>query len=294
MKIKLLTLPIVLLGIAAITGCRSNQQTTAMNHPTKGTAASQTVAKLSSDVMDSLSGEWSVTSIGDSLLDVDKLPIVTLEQPENPTAENVNTLLCYANGGCNTINGQFTVAAGNAIKPSGDFISTMMLCPDPNFDLLMGQAFAKVAKYSLAETDSEATLSLYDAKGAKVMGLRKHDIDFLNGAWRVTAIEGNPIDPETGMEMVIDLPEHRVHINGGCNIINGSIDTVMGVAAGIKLSNMSSTRMTCPYIELEYALLQNLENVTKCVRAGKKDTALLEDASGKVLVTLTRMELDVK
>lgn len=168
----------------------------------------------------------------------------------------------------------------------------MMLCPDPNFDLMMGQAFSKVKKYTVAETSDESTLSLYDATGKKLMDLRKHDIGFLNGAWRVTSIEGKPIAPEVGMEMVIDLPEHRVHMNAGCNIVNGTIDPVMDTPAGIKFSNMASTRMTCPNIELEYSLLQNLEKVAKCVRSGKKDTALLENATGKVLITMTRMELD--
>lgn len=291
MKKQVLTFSVILLGIAAITGCKSSQ--TNMKQTEKPAAAAQTKTKLSPETMQAVSGEWSVTSIGDSILDVEQLPVVSLQIPVNPTAENINTLLCYANGGCNTINGQFTIGTNNTLVPSGEFISTMMMCPDPNFDLLMGQAFSKTKKYNLSDTGEESTMQLYDANGKKLMELRKHDIAFLNGAWRVTSIEGQPIAPEVGMEMVIDLPEHRVHMNAGCNIVNGSIDPVMDIPAGIKFSNMAATRMTCPNIELEYLLLQNLEKVAKCVRSGKKDTALLENATGKVLITMTRMDLKV-
>lgn len=91
------------------------------------------------------------------------------------------------------------------------------------------------------------------------MTLRKHDSGFLNGAWRITSINGQPIAADTGMEMVIDLPERRVHMNAGCNIVNATINPMMDTPNGIKFGNMRSTRMTCPNIELEYALLQNLE-----------------------------------
>lgn len=293
MRTTMLTCSALLLGMITITGCKSSQQTN-MKQPANNVTQTKPVAKLSPEVMDKLSGEWSITSIGDSVLDVEQLPVVNLQQPENSTNENTNTLLCYANGGCNTINGQFTVADGNVMTPSGEFISTMMFCPDPNFDMMMGQAFPLVKSYTTSDTNGESTLTMYDAKGNKLMSLRKHDIEFLNGAWRVTSIEGKAIAPEVGMEMVIDLPEHRVHMNAGCNIVNGTIDPVMDTPAGIKFSNMAATRMTCPNIELEYALLQNLEKVTKCVRSGKKDTALLENATGKVLITMTRMELPVE
>lgn len=292
MRTTILTCSALLLCMVTITGCKSSQQTD-MKQPEKTATTTASAAKLSPEVMDRIAGEWSVTAIGDSVLDVEKLPVISLQQPENKTNENVNTLLCYANGGCNTINGQFTVADGNAITPSGEFISTMMLCPDPNFDMMMGQAFPQVKSYAISDANGESVLTLYDAKGKKLMSLRKHDIDFINGAWRVTSIDGKQIAPEVGMEMVIDLPEHRVHMNAGCNIVNGTIEPVMDTPAGIKFSNMAATRMTCPNIELEYALLQNLEKVAKCVRSGKKDTALLENSTGKVLITMTRLELNV-
>lgn len=293
MKKTILTFSVIMLGMAAITGCKSSQ-TNMKDTDRTAAAAAQTKTKLSPETMDAFTGEWSITSIGDSVLDVMQLPVVGLQIPENATNENVNTLLCYANGGCNTINGQFTVGADNVLVPSGEFISTMMMCPDPNFDMMMSQAFANTKKYAISDNNgSEPTMQLYDGNGKQLMQLRKHDIEFLNGAWRVTSIDGQAIAPEVGMEMVIDLPEHRVHMNAGCNIVNGSIDPVMDIPAGIKFSNMAATRMTCPNIELEYLLLQNLEKVAKCVRSGQKETALLENATGKVLITMTRMDLKV-
>lgn len=110
----------------------------------KPAASAQTVTRLAADELKHLTGEWSVTAIGDSVLDVELLPVVNLQLPDNKNETNKNILLCYANGGCNTINGQFEVGDNGIIEPSGEFISTMMYCPEPNFDLMLGQAFADV------------------------------------------------------------------------------------------------------------------------------------------------------
>ena len=292
MRANILTCSVLTFAIVAITGCKSSQQTSVTQPEKKPAASAQTVTRLAADELKHLTGEWSVTAIGDSVLDVELLPVVNLQLPDNKNETNKNILLCYANGGCNTINGQFEVGDNGIIEPSGEFISTMMYCPEPNFDLMLGQAFADVKKYTLTKASGEQTLSLYSSNGKKSMTLRKHDSGFLNGAWRITSINGKPIAADTGMEMVIDLPERRVHMNAGCNIVNATINPMMDTPNGIKFGNMRSTRMTCPNIELEYALLQNLEKVTKCARSGKKSTALLEDASGKVLISMTRMELD--
>lgn len=118
MRTRILTFSAIMLGIATITGCKSSQPTN-MSQPTQKNPSTPSVAQISQDVMEDLSGEWSVTAIGDSVLDVEQLPVVTLQQPENKTEENKNSLLCYANGGCNIINGQFTVLPATPLHPPG-------------------------------------------------------------------------------------------------------------------------------------------------------------------------------
>lgn len=274
----------------ALTGCHSAQESaqSAQSAPAK----QQSASKLVKEVIDSLTGDWSVVEVGDTKVDLEQLPTVSLSLPDSDIVAGQDIVLCYAFNGCNTINGKFKVAPGHKMTPEGDFISTLMVCPGVDYDQLVSNAVNVVEAYAVNSAGGESTLHLYDKNGRKMLTLRKHDLEFLNGAWRVTRLGADVNVPDSiGMEMVIDLPEGRLHANGGCNVINGKVEPVMAVDGGLRFSDLASTRMYCPSMELEQALLGNLNEVAKAVRGGKPDTALLLGQNGAVLVALTRMDL---
>ncbi|MCM1336084.1 MAG: META domain-containing protein [Candidatus Amulumruptor caecigallinarius] len=279
----------------ALAGCSTAQKSASSAAGTANNNISAThhaVSQLVPEVIDSLTGDWSVVEVGETAVDLEKLPTVSLSLPDSDIAYGPDIVLCYAFNGCNTINGKFKVAPGHKMAPEGDFISTLMVCPGVDYDQLVSNAVGVVQSYDLVSDGGESTLHLYDKGGRKMLTLRKHDLEFLNGAWRVTRLGDDVEVPDSvGMEMVIDLPEGKVHANGGCNVVNGKVEPVMAVDGGIRFTELMSTRMYCPSIELEQSLLGNLAEVAKAVRGGKPDTALLLGANGNVLVTLSRMDM---
>lgn len=278
----------IVLSAMTITSCK----TTKINNDTTYVKPSKGVAKLSPEIVDSLTGDWSVVSVGTTPIKSEKLPTVNLSLPDSEVIFDGDIVLCYAFNGCNTINGKFKVEKDHKISPSGDFISTMMICPGVDYDQMVTEAVNVVTSYDLKSVNGESTLNLYNKNGKKMLTLRKHDIEFFNGAWRVTRLGADTLVPEdTGMEMVIDLPQGTVHANGGCNVINGKIEPVMDVDGGVKFFDFQSTRMYCPAMELEQTLLANLKETKKVVRGSDKDTALLLNANGAVLVVLKHLDM---
>lgn len=293
MTTSMKSLAVLLAALApAITGCGSAQKSASTTASTTHKTTQHAVSQLTPAVIDSLTGDWSVVEVGETAVDLEQLPTVNLSLPDSDIAYGPDIVLCYAFNGCNTINGKFKVAPGHKMAPEGDFISTLMVCPGVDYDQLVSNAVGVVENYDLASVSGESTLHLYDKTGRKMLTLRKHDLEFLNGAWRVTRLGADVAVPDSvGMEMVIDLPEGKVHANGGCNVINGKVEPVIATDGGLHFTDLMSTRMYCPSIELEQSLLGNLAEVAKAVRGGKPDTALLLGANGNILVTLRRMDL---
>ncbi len=83
------------------------------------------------------------------------------------------------------------------------------------------------------------------------MTLRRHNMEFLNGNWRVTAIDGQPIDDEEA-NVFIDIAELKIHGNTGCNYFNGAIYIDPARTNAIDFSDMGVTRMACHKAEQEH------------------------------------------
>lgn len=282
-------IPIMALAAAIGLGACSSSKNAA---PSQTPAKNSPATALSKAAVDSITGDWSVVEVQGSPVELEVLPTVNLSLPDSEVVYPGDVVLCYAFSGCNTINGAFKLTPGHGMTPQGEFISTLMLCPEPNYDQAVQDAVNLVTAYDIETSGTESTLSLYDKGGKKLVTLSKHNIEFLNGAWRVTGIDGEPVAADEGVQMVVDLSEGKLHANGPCNVINGSIEPVMATQSGIRFYNMASTRMTCPSMPLEQKFLSALGNVGKAVKGGKKDTALLQDAKGKTLITMTRMDMN--
>ena len=115
--------------------------------------------------------------------------------------------------------------------------------------------------------------------------LRKHNLDFLNGAWRVSHINGEVCRIQD-MQLLIDIPERRLHGNTGCNVLNGELSEDPDKVSSIQFQNIVTTRAACPDQAVETALLIALEEV-ETARRGHDKTAVLIDKNGRTLLVLT-------
>ena len=127
-----------------------------------------------------------------------------------------------------------------------------MMCPDMETESKVLQALDNVTGY----TETDQGLSLTDAEGKALMTLEKRQlpafsINDLNGEWIISAIGNTQLGKtENTPFLAFDIEQKRVHGNAGCNVINGSFSQEEGKDNSLKFSQMISTMMACPDMEL--------------------------------------------
>ncbi len=228
-------------------------------------------------------GQWQITAVGDTKINVEEnVPYINF-QP--------STGRFFASDGCNIINGDY-VLRSDGVMTFGHTISTMKYCADVPFAdavaaCLNDESRLTAESYRLGQ---DTYLYLKNNKGKTALTLRRHNMEFLNGNWQVTSIDGKTIDDEE-CNIFIDIAELKTHGNTGCNYFNGDIYIDPTRTNAIDFSNMGVTRMACPKTTQETAMLVALEEATTAI-AGKKDkTVLLLDRKGKQVMTLKRIPL---
>ena len=193
----------------------------------------------------------------------------------------------YGNNGCNTINAEYQYNPADSTLTFSNVAVTMMLCNKEGItDYLVNRALNETRTYSLRDVEDGYLLTLYDAEGKPVMDLNHQNLDFLNGTWRVVAIDGENINVEK-MKLVFDVDEHKVHGNTGCNVLNGNLETDMDTPNTFSFEAMAVTMMMCPQMEYQTAMLVALEEACRA-KPVDKNRVLLLDSSGKTVLTLQR------
>ena len=229
----------------------------------------------------SLTGHWYIKSVGN-------IHLQGIDDEEWPFVEFVpSEARFYGQDGCNVINGSYRVEGTHGLELS-QVATSMRLCPDDSLAYPIARAIDATRAFNLSNgTDGTSVLTFLDGAQKPVMTLRKSDIDFLNGAWQVTAINGKEIHVEAA-RLVFDVDANTVSGNAGCNRLRGDITRNPQVSAALQLTNLATTRMTCPDIQTESSLLIALEEVTTARQKGPKAVELL-DAAGHPVVTLRRL-----
>lgn len=269
-----------------LTGCNSTRKTATAT--TAGVVKTETLGQTKAAISNVLYGEWTAFDVKGKAVTGDDRPYIIFEKSnDNPYLVN-----CYANNGCNTLNGMMSVTPGGKMQSSSQFASTMRMCPDAPYEIGFTEAINYVDNYTLEKIGSEYLLYLKNAAGQTLMVLRKADAGFMNGAWRVTRLGGKDISDNTQMEMVIDIPELKVHGNAPCNVFNGSIFIDPAKQNSIQFRDIATTRMSCPELQLEQELLVALEQVETVVPGHDDDTAILKDDQGQQLMVLKRINLE--
>lgn len=255
-------------------------QTKSSEPPARTLSATQKVEK-SESLAKVLGGEWVITSVGTKVISQDEdMPYINFVPEEGKF---------YGSNGCNVLNGQFKLE-GNTLTFS-HVLSTMRYCAHIDYDAQINDVFKDNNKVNAAvkKIGNETYLYINDSTGKSILTLSRHNMQFLNGYWLVTEINGQPVDDEEA-NIFFDINELKIHGNTGCNYFNGNILIDPTGANSISFSGMGVTRMACPKGEQERTMLVALEETTTVVQ-GNNDTALLLDGSGKRVLTLKRTAL---
>ncbi|MDE7397267.1 MAG: META domain-containing protein, partial [Muribaculum sp.] len=241
----------------------SSKKSTAA-HDDKREEKTPTVATKSNFDATAIGGEWTVYAIKGKRIHGETRPTLNF---------NLEDHRLYGNNGCNIINADFSVSQPDNITIS-NLISTMMLCPDAPYESAINEAINATNHFSISRRGQECYLELLNTQHKSMMTLRKHNMDFINGPWTITEIEGEQID-NPDVRMVIDIPEQSIHGHTGCNILNGELLIDPDKSNSIQFSNIGVTRMLCPdpISKIETAFLVALEKV-EFAHKGKNNTII--------------------
>lgn len=272
---------------ACLFSCNTQRKVTAN---VAGPVAVETPVQTNAAVHKVIYGEWIAYKVGNLMVTGSERPYVIFDG-DNMEQPKENLIKMYGNDGCNIINGTFLITPGGIMKPSSDMISTMRLCPDAPYEMGMSLALNNVTHFELDKIGNDYLLNMKGANDSTLMVLRKYDLNFINGAWAVTKINGKAVPAEAEMQLVIDTPEQKIHGNAGCNVMNGKIVINPDRQNSMSFTDMITTRMTCPFIESESELLNALSKVVSVTPIDDLAGAQLKDEAGNSLVTLKRIQL---
>ena len=251
---------------------------------TDSAAANPNVAMLTMNtrLARDLGGQWSIVMVNGVTIDRDEdMPYITFEP---------SSAAFYANNGCNTLNGAYSVDA-NDVVTFYNVLSTLRYCADVEFDNMINTIVTDnvSTKLRMSEVGQETFVDFLGEGGKTVMRLRRGNLEFLNGQWIVESIVG--LDKlEVPADVFFDLTELKLHGNTGCNFVNGDIYLDHRRSNAVDFSNMGTTRMACPYTHQETAFLVALEQTASAISDGN-DKVMLLDTAGKELMTLKRGEV---
>ncbi|MDE6529088.1 MAG: META domain-containing protein, partial [Muribaculaceae bacterium] len=195
----------------------------------------------------------------------------------------------YGSNGCNIINGDLVMNAKNELRLE-NIISTMKMCDDAPFEYLINLAVSDVKSYMAHQEGPVTFLDLKGADGNTVLVLRRHNMDFLNGAWKVVSLNGSPLSGSDDATMTINIPDLRIHGTTGCNIFNGSLFIDPDKVDSMQFMDIATTRMMCPPDSRETEFLLGLESVETAKSIGGNEIAMY-DTDGKEVFKMTKIEL---
>lgn len=269
-------------ALFSLSACNSRQVAVT----TTGQVKTETAGQTEGAIEHVLYGQWIASNVNGAAVTGDNRPYMVFDKSTtNPFIVN-----CYAYDGCNVLNGAFAITPGGQMSRTSDFLSTMKMCPDAEYEIGFTMAINTVHGYTVEQVGRDYLLYIKNAQGNTTMTLRKSDLGFANGAWKVVSLNGSQVPADSEMQMVIDIPELKLHGNAGCNTMNGSIYINPDKQNSLEFKDVITTRMTCPQIELEQQLLTALSQVTS-VQFSSNGQLLLNDASGHTLVTLSKLNL---
>ncbi|MCD8318742.1 MAG: META domain-containing protein [Paraprevotella sp.] len=108
----------------------------------------------------------------------------------------------------------------------------------------------------------------------------------LNGEWTIMTVNGKKAIAGKDIYLGLDIQQNRLYGCAGCNRIMGSLQTDQDKAGSLTFGQVVSTRMLCPDMDTEQAVLNALEKVTGY--KGTEKELSLTDKGGQTLITLSK------
>lgn len=227
-------------------------------------------------------GQWTLVSVGDRQVNAeDEQPYICFDASGR----------FYASDGCNILNGDYTIRA-NGSMTFDHVLSTMKYC-NIDYSAPIAAVIADNSHYAIdcRRIGQDTYLYFKNDSGKTVITYRRHNMEFLNGAWAITLADGKKIDDDEA-NIFIDVAELKVHGNTGCNYFNGDLYIDPARSNAIDFSNMGLTRMACPKSEQEQRIMVALEQAASAIAGKKENTVLILDAKGKEVMNLKRISND--
>lgn len=270
-------------ALLTVGACKSSQNTASPSRPASATTTN-------SRIIDNLVGDWTIVNINGT-------PVSAASDGEVPylgfsrNASDPSLLDFYAYNGCNFINGAIAIDKG-AMKRVGENTSTMRMCADAPYEMAIATALETMKTFRIERVNDSSFLYIVNGAGQTVMTLRKHNLEFLDAAWRVTRLNGKEVPSKSNILFVVDLQGKTIHGNAGCNVLNGAITVDMDRENGLQFTNLATTRMSCPDMALEQEFLQALGQVRSAVSVNGGKNCRLRNADNATIIELRKMSKD--
>lgn len=228
-------------------------------------------------------GKWIISAVDANAIDAeDDAPYLYFEN---------GTGRFYGSDGCNIINGSYVIRTDGSMMFS-HLASTMRYCPDNEYAALIGSHISegRALFVDTRRIGQDTYIYLSGENRKPVLTLRRHNMEFLNGNWQVTSIDGRAIDDEE-CNVFFDIAELKIHGNTGCNFFNGDLYIDPSKSNALDINNIGETRMACNKGDQELRMIVALESTASAIAGDADNTVLLLDADGKELMTLRRIPL---
>lgn len=222
-----------------------------------------------------INGNWTVCIAMGKATSGDERPYIIFDE---------KTKTMYANNGCNTLNAEYKISNGNI--EFINMLSTQRYCHDAQYEMEINQALANAKAVSVKAVGNEYYMTFLNIKNEALMTLRKPNLEFINGTWKITKVNSTSCKNKN-IELALDIEELKVHGNVGCNIVNGSLLLDASKANSIMFLDLISTMKSCPDLALETEILIALEQ-TEYYKKGKDEkTLILCDKDNNIVLELT-------
>lgn len=231
---------------------------------------------------DELSGEWNISEI-------EGKPITISAGVENPyiAFDLVNNRM-FGSVSCNRIMGNVYATGDGTIDLSG-IAATKMMCPDMALENNILVALNQVKKYG---ADKEGNLVLMDGHNRHMLTLtQREDVispATLVGTWKVNLLGNLDLSVNQGENAyTIEFDgDGMFSMTTGCNNVGGQY---AGRFVDIAFTNLMSTRMMCPNMEVETVANSVLPTITAFSELAQEGTYGFYDASNNLVMTIERM-----
>ena len=231
---------------------------------------------------DQLSGEWNVAKIEGHAI------TVPVDQDVPYMAFDVANQRMFGSASCNRIMGNFQTADKGEIDLSG-IIATRMMCPQMSLEDSLLTALNQVKTFGLNKANQ---LVLMDGQHREMVTLDKRadeiSTTMLTGSWKVNLLGDLDLSSnEEGDYSIEFLSDGSFSMTTGCNNVGGNYS---GHYVDSAVTQLPSTRMMCPNMEVEQAASQLLPKIVFFSPLSQQDTLGFYDAENNLIMTITKMQ----